>query len=205
MPGNSATLALLLLSAFWASDVAAHEIMPGVTGFPALMLHPLFNQFQLLAIIVIGLAIASGRPPPLLLALVVVPSAMIAGNLVPLGVFSPMGGFPAIALAALLASGAIVAAFEQLPVAVVGIIAGLLALLIGVDTVPEYPGPWGRAQTILATALTTIAMSGFISYVLGAPRPLWRSVAARMISAWVFAAAAMMLALLLKPHTGGAG
>ncbi|MEM9030173.1 MAG: HupE/UreJ family protein [Pseudomonadota bacterium] len=196
----------MLLSTFWASDVAAHEIIPGVTGFPALMLHPLLNQFQLLAIIVVGLAIASGRPPPLLHALVVVPSAMIAGNLlVPSGVFSPMGGLPAIALAALLVSGAIVAAFEELPVAVVGIIAGLLALLIGVDTVPEYPGTWGRAQTILATALTTIAMFGFISYVLGAPRPLWRSVAARMISAWVFAAAVMMLALLLKPHTAGAG
>ncbi len=200
LPDNlSALMASLLFSLLWVSDAAAHETITGVTGFSSLMLHPLFNPFQLLAMIVIGLAMASGRPPPLLLALVVVPSAIAAGNFVSSGVFSPIGGFAAIALAALIVSAAIVAAFEHLPIAVAGTITGALAILIGVDVVPEHPGPWGRAQTILATALTAITILGLLSLALGAPRPLWRSIAARTMSAWIFAAALMMLALLFKP------
>lgn len=204
-PVGSAAVALLLLSVFSAGDAAAHEIIPGVTGFSALMLHPLFNQFQVLAITVIGLAIASGKPPTLLLAVVVLPAAMTVGNFMPASAFSAIGGFSAIALAALLVSAAIVAALEDLPIAVACIIAGVLALLIGVDTVPEFPGAWGRGQTILATALTTIATTGFLSLVFGVPRLFWQSVAVRMMSAWIFAATAMMLALRFKPLIAGMG
>ena len=123
----------------FANAAEAHEFIPGVTGFPALMLHPIFLTQQLLGIVTAGLAAGRARPFAALPFLVSFGLGLAAGQWL-------ATTFPALVLLHLwtathlviLAASVTVAAFGQLPRTVAVILVALLAVIIGADIQPAW-------------------------------------------------------------------
>jgi hypothetical protein len=188
-------LAATVLSAVHA---VAHPVVPGITGFPALMLHPLLITHQALALIAAMLLI--GRSPALSRWRAIVGFAAAVGLAHGAQGFLPgLFTYYWIAASALIAAAAaMAAAFDPIParLALPAII--ILGSVIGLDTDADTPGLWPRLEAVAAAIFTgtlLLLLAGFIgSYSLPSPIRLM----ARILAAWIAAATMMILAFALK-------
>ena len=190
--------ALLTIMALLATPALAHPLIPGVTGYPALMLHPLLITHQALALLTAMLLIA--RSPALsrwrtaLIFAATLAMAHVAQGFLP-GLFA----YYWIAASALIAAAAgIVVALDPVPPRLALPAIAILGALIGLDTHGEAPGLWPRMAAVSAAILTGVALlmlAGFLGgYAL--PKPL--RLLARILAAWIAAATIMILAFALR-------
>ena len=199
-PNRSLKLLGALLAATVSQTTAleAHPMIPGITGYPALMLHPLLLIHQALALA--AAALLFGQSPGLSRwrTLVAFAACLALGSLVQ-GTIPNLFKYYWIAATALTASAAAMAAlFFPVPPRLALPAIAVLGLLIGLDTHSEAPGRWSQAMSVSAAIVTgsiLLLLAGFIgSYHL--PRPL--RLLARIMAAWIAAATIMILAFAFR-------
>lgn len=198
---------------------AAHPVLPGVTGFPSLMLHPLLLEHQLLCVVASGLLAARSRSFRLLSSLALFAAGVMAGNVA--RDFVPQHGFYVpFVLTAILVSGLFSLALDRLPFMAAAGLLFALGSAIGVDTTADGPGIAHRAEAVAAAVLGSAIVMGAITAILRSPAPRpsealrgpvahndvpsgaqaampdWRSICVRVIAAWITAAVTMMAALM---------
>lgn len=176
---------------------SAHEIIPGVTGFPALMLHPFLTQ-QWLGMVLAGFIAGRTKPFAVWPFILMFGASLVAAQLLFHAVPTvTLYLWPAAQLIILAAAGAI-AAFGQLaPVAAIPLFM-LLAAVIGFDIQPEGPTVLGTAQATAATFLTGAILILAVGWLVSRPLPQWGEILVRVIAAWIAASALMVLAFLLR-------
>ncbi|MGE0767264.1 MAG: hypothetical protein AB7L90_12430 [Hyphomicrobiaceae bacterium] len=190
---------LLSLTAGLVGSAGAHEILPGVTGFPSLVLHP-FVAVET-ALVLLGFAIvvgAAGLRPPLGWGIVMLAAGAVAGVLLqtaalvvpglwrlPLVLALCLG---AVAATGLAASGWCLAAMSL-----------LVSTAIGVAVPPERPGLAGRAEAaaaVIAAILATVLVVSLPRFALSRFRAV--RLAGRVGGAWIMAIALLGLAVLFR-------
>jgi hypothetical protein len=176
----------------------AHPMIPGITGYPALMLHPLLLIHQALALGTAALLIGQSPGLSRWRALIAFAACLALGSLVQ-GAIPNLFKYYWIAATALTASAAALAAlFFPVPPRLALPAIAILGFLVGLDTHGEAPGPWSRAMSASAAIVTgsiLLLLAGFIgSYHL--PRPL--RLLARIMAAWIAAATIMILAFAFR-------
>jgi hypothetical protein len=190
---SGAAAGILLLGE--AAD--AHEIIPGVTGFPALMLHPFITQ-QWLGIVLTGLIAGRTRPFALWPFLVMFGASLVAAQLLfPAVPAVVLYLWPAAQLIVLAAAGAIAAFGQIAPVAAIPLFL-LLAAVIGFDIQPEGPAVLDTVQATAATFLTGAILISAVGWLVSRPLPQWGDILIRVVAAWIAASALMVLAFLLR-------
>lgn len=182
------------ITAASATQAVGHPVLPGVTGFPSMMLHPLLLEHQLLCVMAAGLILARAAPQRPLSGLALITASVIGGNAA--RGFLPMYGFYVpFVLTAIVATGLLVVSFERPAFAAAAICLIALGAAIGLDTSAEGPGIWHVAEAIAASLLTTLIVATLIGVAFRSPARAWVIILARIIAAWITAAALMMLAL----------
>ena len=193
------TRAVTIIAALVPGPAAAHPLLPGITGYPALMLHPLLITHQVLAIATAMLLIA--RSPLLsrwrtLLAFAI---ALALANALQ-GFIPALFTYYWIAASALIAIAAFfVAALDPVPPRLALPAITLLGALIGLDIHGEGPGAWARIEAVSAAMLTTTVLLFTVGFLGSYPLPRPLRLAARIAAAWISAATIMILAFALRP------
>lgn len=187
---RAALVALVLLAAPDAAQ--AHVVIEGVSGFSGGLLHPLLVPAHILALLGAGL-MAGCQHPRKAVALVIV----FAGSLATVAGFVAMAYAPLepgliLLVCTVLASlGAAYGA--PLPFAVSGIVTGLVAMALLLDSVPAV---LSRMETMLAlsgTALTAFALFALVTILSVAARPGWPRTGVRIAGSWCAASALLVL------------
>ena len=199
-PNRSLIIIATLLAATVSQTTAleAHPMIPGVTGYPALMLHPLLLIHHALALATAALLIGQSPPLSRWRTLIAFAACLALGALVQ-GAIPNLFKYYWIAATALTASAAALAAlFFPVPPRLALPAIAVLGLLVGLDTHGEAPGPWSRAMSASAAIVTgsiLLLLAGFIgSYHL--PRPL--RLLARIMAAWIAAATIIILVFAFR-------
>lgn len=200
---KSAPAAALVAAAAWAGPAAAHQIVPGVTGFPSLMLHPLASADTTLCLLAAGLLIGLRGP----LRPVLGAAALAAG--VALGAASQLvftGALPSLVFVVLLnlplglagLGGVLVATAPRL--GPVGLAAALVALaaMIGMLLLPEAPGIAGLAEAAAGALLGAVLAAALVAVPVRLVGARFGTVPARVVGSWLAAVAIFMLALSLR-------
>lgn len=173
--------------------------MAGIGEFYGGILHPFFVLPHVLSLLVLGLLVGQGgllamrfAYPPYLLALAI--GLFIAGFEV-----QPALPYQEILLGLAMLCGLGVAAQRPPPAVALAVLAGLLALLIGMDsgvtglerreTFGALLGCWLGAVVLLivVAGITEMAKAG------------WQQIAVRIVGSWTVASAVLVLALALRP------
>jgi hydrogenase/urease accessory protein HupE len=173
--------------------------MAGIGEFYGGMLHPVVVLPHLLALMVFALLLGQGGVRAMRLAYPPFMLALMAGLF--LAGFEVQPALPAetILLLASMLAGLLVAAGRPPPGIVLAVLAGLLALVIGMDS-----GVTGldRRETFAALFgcwLGAVLLVLVIAGVAEMARRPWQRVALRVLGSWITASAALVLALALKP------
>jgi hypothetical protein len=180
------------------SSAHAHEFIPGVTGFPAQMLHPVFLTHQLLCIVLAGLVAGRTQSAAIWRFLLAFGFGLVAGQWLPSAAPSLFWYFWHMTLIVILAASAMVAAFGRLPALVSIPMVALLGAVIGLDTQGEGPALSDMAQAAAATFLTGALVILAIGWGVSRPLPQWADVLVRVVAAWIAASSLMALALLMR-------
>lgn len=181
-----------------AAPASAHPLVRGVTGFPALMLHPILLTHQLLCLIAGCLLIGRTRPVRIWQAVYVFGLALVAAQVVRAQAPSVLLHYWIASLVALIASGIAAAAFARVP-AMVGVpLVGLLGGIVGLDTAGEGPTFIDTAAAVVASLLTSALFLFPGGWLLARPMPFWADVIVRVAAAWIAAATLMVAAFALK-------
>jgi hypothetical protein len=186
------------ITIFLASSAHAHEFIPGVTGFPALMLHPIFLTHQLACIVLAGLVAGRTQSVGVWQFLPVFAVGLVAGQCLPAAAPALFWYFWHMTLVIILAASATVAAFGRLPALVSIPIMALLGAVIGLDTPVDGPALSDMAKAAAATFLTGALIMLTIGWLVSRPMPQWADVLVRVVAAWFAASALMALALLMR-------
>jgi urease accessory protein len=185
--------ALALAFSLTLLDVAlAHSPVPGVGGFPGGLLHPVFVQAHLLALIGLGLFI--GQQHARLLAVL----CFAAGVAVGLGaIASAVGETPANTV--LLASATIAGALTALAVAMPRVIGWLLAAVIGVaiglDSPPHVISVTEATLMLIGTGIGALVVLIAVAAAAAALRREWQRIGVRVLGSWTAASAILVLAM----------
>ncbi|MGF1620176.1 MAG: HupE/UreJ family protein [Rhodomicrobiaceae bacterium] len=190
--------ACLASTVLLGSPAQAHEFIPGVTGFPALMLHPVFLTHQLACIVLAGLAAGRTQSVAAWGFLPAFAVGLVAGQWLSSAAPSLFWYFWHMTLVVILAASATVAAFGRLPALVSIPIVALLGAVIGLDTQGEGPAFSDMAQAAAATFLTGALIILAIGSLVSRPLPQWADVLVRVVAAWIAASSLMALALLMR-------
>lgn len=191
---GAAPLLLLL-----ASDVtAAHVLVPGVTGFASLVLHP-FAGIETILVIIAATLVVGASERPFLLAIVGL-AALLGSTLGALlqGVALVWPGFWRLPLVVAAVFGA-AAALARAPGTVASAaVAFLAAATLGLGLTPERPGLAGSLEA--AGAATAAMAIGLVA--IAVPRMLLPCagvrIAGRIAGAWLFAIAVLGLVISLR-------
>lgn len=181
-----------------AQPAFAHEALPGVEGFAALVLHPLLVPEQAMCLLVAALIAGRLGSQRLLQSLGAVMFGMLAGKateiLVPqIAVWwrAPM------ILACAAAAGA--ASFPRLP-SVAGLVATFaLGFAAAAGIVAETPGPEGTAQSVAAALLLASALIALVGLPVMWLEAKSAGIGPQIAGAWLFAITAMNIALGFRP------
>jgi len=181
------------------SSAAAHEIVPGLRGFPSLLLHPFVAVDMVL--IMVGLALVAGASAPRVpVAAGVV--AIVVGSFI--GVISQPSALTVpglwrgpLVLAFVL--GALAAAGRALSPGALVVLGVVASVAIGLGVPPERAGWIGRAEVAGATTVAIMAML----LALALPRAALGGhalvrMAGRVAGAWCVAIASLGLAMALR-------
>ena len=176
----------------------AHSPIPGIGGFYNGLLHPLLVPAHLLALVALGLWLGQQALPRIQGALLSFSLLLLAGLV--LAAFAPPGGGvrTSLLLACALGLGLLVAAAWSLPRYVAAAIAGVVALLIGLDSAPEAAGT--RATLIVLAGVGVgvhLLLLNVVALTSYAKKP-WLRVGVRVLGSWSAASALMVLALALR-------
>ncbi|GIL01082.1 MAG: hypothetical protein BroJett030_09810 [Alphaproteobacteria bacterium] len=195
MPTRLAAAAAAIASWLVAAvPAAAHEAIPGVTGFAALMLHPLVIAEQLL--LVLAAALVAGRMPAAAFASAAF--AFIAGLMAGKGAHLAVAWLSAYwyaPLVAALIAGLAVAGLRAIaPLFGVAMVFAL-AFVLSVGIVPDEPTGAGLVKAVAAAGLTGLAILLVVGLPLTRVRGFRGSVAVRVAGAWIGAIALINLAL----------
>ena len=174
--------------------------MAGIGAFYGGILHPVLVLPHVLALLVLGLMLGQSgiramrfAYPPYLLALAV--GLFLAGFEV-----QPALPFETILLLLSLLCGLVVAAQRPPPVIVLAVYAGVLALLIGMDSgVTDLD----RRETFGALLGCWLGASLLVMLVAGVAemaQQAWQKIALRVLGSWTAASAVLVLALAFRPE-----
>lgn len=187
---SSCRLAVLApaLAAISVGSAEAHEIVPGVTGFASLLLHPFVAVETALLMLGLALVVGSmGRRPPLALGMGVLLVGTSAGVLLqPSAILVP--GLWHLPLILALTLGTAAAIGRAVPRSVVIALALLVATAVGIAVPPERPGLVGRAEVVAAVVsaiLVTLLVIAVPRAILGHFRPV--QLGGQILGAWILA------------------
>jgi len=187
----------LILPVAWSLSAAApaeaHQLIPGVGGFPAMMLHPVAATDHLLAIVALGLL--SGRnasrfAPPLLALTLAVLGGYLAGAI---GISPDFAELVPLALAAI--CGALGALACRLSPAVLIALATLTGLAIGSATRPDDPGTPALILTGIGCAFSAALLFTLFAALARSADRDWQRIALRVAASWITACAVLVLTL----------
>lgn len=175
----------------------AHSPVPGLGGFYNGLLHPLLVPAHLLALVALGLWLGQQALPRIQGALLSFSLLLLAG--LALAAFAPPGGGQtSLLLACALGLGLLVAAAWSLPRNVAAAVAGVVALLVGLDSAPEAGGMRARLIVLAGVGLGVhLLLLNVVALTSYAQRP-WLKVGVRVLGSWSAASALMVLALALS-------
>jgi hypothetical protein len=177
----------------------AHEVIPGVTGFASLLLHP-FVAVET-ALVMLGLALVTGAAESWRGLLVVCAVSMIGAAagvmLQPWAIIAPGLWRLPLLLALLLGTAAALGRAATLPSLLV--LAAAASVVIGLAVPPERPGLVGRFEAICAVASAVL----IVLLVIAVPRMvlarIWAAqLAGQIAGAWIFAIALLGMAIWFR-------
>lgn len=186
--------ALLLL----LPEVAlAHSPIPGIGGFYNGILHPFLVPAHLVVLVGLGLWLGQQTMPRIEPALIAFSLMLVAG--LGLSSFVTLGdGQIWLLLACALAVGLLVAAAWSLPRAATAAVAGLIALLVGLDSAADASGLQARLLVLAGVAVGVhLLLLNLVALTSYARKP-WLRIGVRVVGSWSAASALMVLALTLK-------
>jgi urease accessory protein len=185
--------ALLLLP----GAALAHSPIPGIGGFYNGLLHPLVVPAHLLALVGLGLWLGQQALPGIERALLSFSLLLLTG-LVLAAFAAPGGGQTSLLLACALGLGLLVAAAWPLPRYATAAIAGLVGLLIGLDSAPEAAATRTRLIILAGVGVGVhLLLLNVVALTSYAQKP-WLKVGVRVLGSWSAASALMVLALALR-------
>lgn len=175
----------------------AHSPIPGIGGFYNGLLHPLLVPAHLLALVALGLWLGQQALPRIQGALLSFSLLLLAG-LVLAGFAPPGGGQTSLLLACALGLGLLVATASPLPRYAAAAVAGVVALLVGLDSAPEAGGMRARLIVLAGVGLGVhLLLLNVVALTSYAQKP-WLKVGVRVLGSWSAASALMVLALALR-------
>jgi hydrogenase/urease accessory protein HupE len=198
-PSRFLTAIISIATVLLAGTANAHEILPGVTGFASLLLHPFVAVETVL--LMLGLAFVAGATESgraiLLACTVVVIGAGAGVMLQPSAIMVP--GIWRLPLLLALVLGTVAATGRSAALPVLFILALLVSVVVGIAVPPERPGFEGRLETIAAVGVAILA----VVLVIAVPRALlgrFRIVrlAGQVAGAWIFAIALLGMAIWFR-------
>ncbi len=173
--------------------------MAGIGEFYGGMLHPLLVLPHVLALTVFGLVLGQSgiramqfAYPPYMLALAV--GLFLAGFEA-----SPAPPFEEILLLLAMLCGIVVAAQRTPSASVLAVFAGLLALLIGMDSGVSDMDRRETFAALLGCWLGAVLLLILVAGVAEMAHQAWQHVALRVVGSWTAASAVLVLALALRP------
>ena len=202
LPGRSACRALavaLFPASIHPTPAEAHEIIPGVTGFPSLLLHPFAAVETVL--LMIGLALVVGTAEnwrgatPGFVALV---AGSIAGVMLqPVSILVP--GLWRVPLVLAFILGAVAASGRGLSSLLRIVIVLLVSLALGTAVPPESQSLTGRAEAAAAVVLAILVSMLVIAFprtVLSRFYPV--RLAGQVLGAWIVAISLLGMAVWFR-------
>lgn len=195
MRARAAALAGAVLLAPGAA--CAHSAVPGIGGFYNGLLHPLLVPAHLL--VLLGLALWLGQQPlPKIETPLLAFSALLLVGLA-LSPFELLREWqtPAL-LACALGTGLLVAAARPLPRSVTAAIAGLIALLLGLDSTPEEATIRARVIILTGVGVGTHLLLLNVVALTSCAQKAWLKVGVRVVGSWTAASALLVLALAIR-------
>jgi urease accessory protein len=192
MIGIRAATAVAL--ALMAEPASAHEIIPGVTGFPGGLLHPVLVPAHLMTLI--GLALLAGRSKARLVAALVFATALIGG----LGAIAFGTGetrAPLVLLGVAAICGLLVAAALPPPRLIVWVIAAVAGAAIGLDSPPDVISIRRAYVIMLGTWLGAVLVLVALAEIAARLRRDWQLIGLRVLGSWIAASAILVMALRL--------
>lgn len=174
----------------------AHVVIPGVSGFPGGLAHPVLVLSHALALLALGL-LAGAQPVRLRIALVAifVAGTALSFGMVTLAYSTERAELVVLALAAL--TGLAVASGCNVPFRAAAAIAAGLAGAILFDSVPAVPSVRETLLALSGTALAATAMIAATAFISAALPAFWQRIAIRIAGSWIAASAILVLALRL--------
>lgn len=180
------------------APASAHPLVPGVTGFPALMLHPVLLTHQLLCLITACLLIGRTRPVMIWQAVYGFALGLIVAQWLRAQVPVVLMHYWIGSLVVLLVSGGVAAALPRVaPILSLPLLVTLGAV-VGLDTSGEGPGFANALQAVVASLLTTAIILFAGGWLLSRQMPFWADIVVRVAAAWITAASLMVAAFALK-------
>ena len=190
-----AALAAALIC-FAAADARAHTVIPGVSGFPGGLLHPLLVPAHALALIALGLLAATLPQREAARVLTVFGLTAILA-FIPIALAYSADRAELLILGLATAAGLILAAALVPPLSVAALLAAALALAVMFDSVPPVPSIAETLLSLTGTALAATALCAVTALLFGRVRVRIGPLAARVLGSWIAASALMVLALRL--------
>jgi urease accessory protein len=175
----------------------AHSPIPGIGGFYNGLLHPLLVPAHLLALVALGLWLGQQALPRIQDALLSFSLLLLAGLV--LAAFAPPGGGQtSLLLSCALGLGLLVAAASPVPRYAAAAVAGVVALLVGLDSAPEAGGMRTRLIVLAGVGVGVhLLLLNVVALTSYAQKP-WLKVGVRVLGSWSAASALMVLALALR-------
>ncbi|MEC9343438.1 MAG: hypothetical protein VYD64_06300 [Pseudomonadota bacterium] len=180
---------------FPASCAQAHEVF-GLTGLPALLLHPLVvpeHAFVLVAVVLVASRMARDGFLSTALSLV---AGMLGGKAAHLAM-PWLSVFWYAPLVAALAGGLAVTAFGRIGARAGAVLVFTLGFVLSVGLLPEEPTQKALAMTVLAAILTALSCLFALGLPLSRVKGPVGGVLVRVAGAWLAAIAMLNLALAL--------
>jgi hydrogenase/urease accessory protein HupE len=187
-------IATAVALALIADPVCAHEIIPGVTGFPGGLLHPVLIPAHLMTLV--GLALLIGRGKMRLISELVFAAALIGGlGAIALGTGETRAPLVLLAVAAI--CGLLIAAALPAPRPVVWLLAAVVGVAIGLDSPPDVISIRMAYVIMLGTWIGAVAVLVALAEVAARLARHWQLIGLRVLSSWIAASAILVLALRL--------
>jgi len=198
-PSRALPVAPAVLLGLLAGMAEAHEIIPGVTGFASLLLHP-FVAVET-ALVMVGLALVTGAAESwrglIFVCVIVLVGACAGVMLQPSAVLVP--GLWRLPLLLALLLGIVAALGRSTAPSVLFVPAVAVSVVVGLAVPPEHPGFSGRLEAVAAVASAVLA----VLLVIAVPRvALARfrivQVTGQIAGAWIFAIALLGIAIWFR-------
>lgn len=177
----------------------AHSPMAGIGEFYGGMLHPLMVLPHMLALLVFALLIGQSGVRAMQLTYPVFMLALTIGLFLAGFSVAPISMTEPVLLVTSTGCGLFVAAQRPPPVFVLALLAGILALLIGMDSGVTGLGRRETFATLLGCWLGAVLFLIVVAGIAELAQRSWQRVALRVLGSWTAASGALVLALALGP------